>query len=268
MSEFVVRFPYALPRTAFSPREAARAGDVWRAFQDVAVEAATRRGWSPIRMRAVGTLWVVRSMTVVHHSETLFGEPLEGVSWVRRTRRGTLSTREVRLVHGDGVVAAGTQEWAHLTPSGPGRMPEEMERDLGAHDEGGVELPSFVAATNPPGTGFGFELEVWETWSDPIGHLNHPQYVDFCDESISRRLRARGVDPLELVPVAEQVTFRAEVKPRDRVTVQSSLVGATDDGTLVFDHRISTETTPRAADARTFRRALSEPDAFARAFRD
>lgn len=267
MSEYVVRFPYALPRTAFSPREAARAGDVWRAFQDIAVEAATRRAWSPMRMREAGSLWVVRSMTVVHHHESLFGEPLEGISWVRRTRRGTLSTREVRLVDRHGPVASGTQEWAHLTPSGPGRMPEAMERDLGTHDEGGIELPDLEAAPIDPVRTFGFDFEVWETWSDPIGHVNHPQYVDFCDESLSRHMRERGLDPLELVPVAEKLTFRAEIRPRAKVSVRSALVAELPDGALVFDHRIGTETTDRAADARTIRRALSDGEAFARAFR-
>lgn len=263
MSDPVVRFAYVLPRTAFSPREAARAGDVWRAFQDIAVEAATRRGWSPMRMRALGSVWVVRSMTVVHAHETLFGDPLEGSSWVRRTRRGMLSSREVRLLDANGTVASATQEWAHLGAAGLCRMPESMESDLGIHEEGGIELPAFASAE---GASFGFDFDVWETWSDPVGHVNHPQYVDFCDESLSRRLRSAGVDPLELVPVAESVTFRSEVKPREHVRVRTSLVGLTDDGALVFDHRIGTETVERAADARTIRRALSDANAFAAAF--
>lgn len=257
-NDAVVRFPYALPRTAFSPREAARAGDVWRAFQDIAVEAATRKGWSPMRMRASGSIWVVRSMTVLHAHETMFGEPLEGASWVRRTRRGMLSTREVRLYDSAGLVAAGSQEWAHLGVAGLCRMPQSMEDDLGLFDEGGVDLPSH---TPKEGASFGFEFEVWETWSDPVGHVNHPQYVDFCDESVSRHMRERGVDPLVLVPVAETVTFRAELKPRDRVRVSSKLVGVTASGDLVFEHVIGTEATPRAADARTVRRTLNaNPD--------
>lgn len=253
MSEFVVRFPYVLPRTAFSPRDAARAGDVWRAFQDVAVEAATLRGWSPIRMRDVGSYWVVRGMTVVHDRETCFGEPIEGVSWVRRFRRSTFSTREVRLLAGGHEVARGSQEWAHLGPNGPCRMPEAMENDLGVFDEGGVELPAFESHE---GASFTLSFEVWETWMDPLGHVNHPHYVDFCDEAISRRMRDHGLDPLALVPVAETVSFRSQVVARETAVVTTKAVGLTAHGDVVFEHLVATENTPRAAEATTVRRVL------------
>lgn len=254
MSDPVVRFPYVLPRTAFSPRDAARAGDVWRAFQDVAVEGATQRGWSPIRMREVGSYWVVRAMTVVHDRETQFGEAIEGVSWVRRMRRGTLSTREVRLRNGGVDIARGSQEWAHLGAEGLTRMPPEMASDLGIHEEGGVELPDVVEARE--GATFELGFEVWETWMDPLGHVNHPHYVDFCDESVSRFMRAKGLDPLSLVPVAESLTFRSQVVARERATVRSKVVGTTAEGDIVIDHLVSTDTTERATDARTIRRVL------------
>jgi len=232
---------------------------VWRAFQDVAVEAATKRGWSPLQMRDVGSVWIVRSMTVVHHRETCFGEPLEGVSWVSRTRRGTFSTREVRLALGDELVASGTQEWAHLGLNGPCRMPEAMEFDLGVLEAVGIELPGFEERT---GVSFEFDFEVWETWMDPVGHVNHPQYVDFCDENIARRMREAGLDPLALVPVAESATFRSQVIARERARVRTSVIGVTHSGAVVFDHRISTDTNDRNTDVRSIRTHLSDPDAF------
>lgn len=257
-----VAFPYHFPRTAFSPRDAARAGDVWRAFQDVAVDAATARGWSPLRMRDVGSVWIVRSMTVVHHRETAFGEPLTGISWVKRTRRGTFSTREVRLESDGAGVASGTQEWAHLGVGGPCRMPDAMHADLGELDEGGIELPAFEERA---GAGFEFEFDVWETWMDPVGHVNHPQYVDFCDEGLSRRLRAAGVDPLGLVPIAESATYRAQVVARERARVTSQVVGVTAEGAVVLDHRIGTEANPRTTDVRTVRTHRDDPVGFVRA---
>jgi len=257
-----VRFPYVLPRTAFSPRDAARAGDIWRAFQDVAVEAATKRGWSPLAMRDVGSIWIVRSMTVVHHRETRFGEPLDGESWVRRTRRGTFSTREVRLALDDGPIASGTQEWAHLGLGGPCRMPSAMEDDLGVLDEGGIELPDVEPRV---GESFEFGFDVWETWMDPVGHVNHPHYIDFCDENVSRRMRDAGLDPLDLVPIAESATFRAQVVAREQARVSSRAVGVTSSGAVVFDHRIATETNERNTDARTIRTHRADPAAFRRA---
>ena len=111
-------FSYELTRAAFSPRDAARAGDVWRGFQDVAVRAATLSGWSPMRMREIRSAFVVRTMRVGHHRETSFGEPLFATSWVSRWRRDMLSTREVRLACGGEPVAFGTQEWAHVGENG------------------------------------------------------------------------------------------------------------------------------------------------------
>lgn len=255
----VVRFPYVLPRTAFSPRDAARAGDIWRAFQDVAVEAASLRGWSPLRMREVGSVWIVRSMTALHARETCFGEPLEGVSWVKRTRRGTFSTREVRLEMDGVAIASGTQEWAHLGVNGPGRMPTEMEHDLGVVDEGGIELPTFEARE---GASFTIGFDVWETWMDPVGHVNHPHYIDFCDENVSRKMRDAGLDPIDLVPIGESAQFRSQVVARERVTVTTEVVGVTEGGAVVFDHRIGTEDNPRTTDVRTIRTMRGDPKAF------
>src|SRR5690606_37881573 len=79
-------FPVALPRNAFSARDAARAGDLWRAFQEVAVGASTRAGWSARRFSEAGTAFVVRTMSVRHARETYYGEPLHARTWVCRFR--------------------------------------------------------------------------------------------------------------------------------------------------------------------------------------
>ena len=81
-------------------------------------------------------------------------------------------------------------------------------------------------------------LEIWDVWADPLGHVNHPVYVDFCDEALSRSLRARGIEPARLVPVAEQVHFKGGVAPGDRVTVETEASGWDASGAAVFRQRI------------------------------
>lgn len=248
----VAEFTYTLPRTAFTSRERARGGDLLRAFQDVAVEAASMRGWPPPRMRAVGSVWIVRSITVEHVRETSFGERLRARSWVRRNRRSTLSTRELELHADDGLVARATQEWAHMGSDGPCRMPEAMERDLGIVDEGGVEFPPFDPATGPT---FRFAFEVWEVWMDPVGHVNHPQYVDFADECVMRAVRQRGADPVKVVPVADSVMYRKQLVAGDRATVETRVVGSRGPD-VVFSHRILGNDGQLAAEVTSARRGL------------
>lgn len=256
-------FDYELTRAAFSPRDAARAGDVWRGFQDVAVRAATRSGWSPMRMREVRSAFVVRTMTVVHHRETSFGERLQATSWVSRWRRGMLSTREVRLVHDGAPVASGTQEWAHVGEDAAlSRAPSEMITDLGETPSEAITLPAFVARDGRSAT---FSFRAWHTWMDPLGHVNHPQYVDFCDEATSDALAAVGASPLALAPVAEQVTFRVPVFAAEDVTVTTRLIGTYDD-VIVLAHTIGTARDPRCAEAVTHRRMVDGSDGLHRAF--
>jgi acyl-CoA thioesterase FadM len=252
----IYRFPYHLPRNAFSHRDAARAGDVWRAFQDIAVGAATRAGWPPGRFQETGTTFVVREMTVVHHREACFGEALEGSSWVRRFRRETLCTREVRLTAESGPIASGTQEWVHVGRDGkPARAPREMADLFALTEEGGVALPDVLrSATASPA--LRFELEPWHTWMDPLNHVNHPAYVDFCDEAIARIVAASGLDPADLVPIAESVTFMSPVVAREDVVVTSALVGRTAEGDAVFDHVIGTRDGSTRARATTARRLI------------
>src|SRR5688500_14285673 len=107
-------FDLHLPRNAFSPRDAARAGDIWRLLQDAAVLGSSRRGWTPERYREEGAAFVVRRMSVVHHREVAFGEPLTVLTWVSSFRRGMLSDRQIRVAsRGDPAVSA-SQDWVHV----------------------------------------------------------------------------------------------------------------------------------------------------------
>ncbi|MCA9575284.1 MAG: thioesterase [Polyangiales bacterium] len=260
MTQPVWEFPIELPRHAFSMRDAARAGDLWRAFQEAAVGASSRAGWSARRFREAGTAFVVRTMTVSHQRETYYGEPLHARTWVCRFRREMISSREVRILddHGALVVAA-TQEWVHidLAARTPVRAPEAVTLAFPEHDEGeGVSLPPFDAVEGPTDV---FELRPFYTSMDPLGHANHPAYVDWCDEATSRVMVRAGLDPLMLQPVAEQVVFRGGVGPDQRVEVQTRPVGITGRGDLVLRHRVRLDGDVRAADATTVRR-LHEAD--------
>jgi acyl-CoA thioesterase FadM len=60
---------------------------------------------------------------------------------------------------------------------------------------------------------------------DPLGHTNHPRYVDWADEALSRSLFAAGIDPTGLVPIAERVRFRAGARAIDTITVSGNRLG-------------------------------------------
>jgi len=260
-SETIWEFPYELPRNAFNARDAARAGDIWRAFQDVAVGAAARAGWPPHRFRDYGAAFVVRSQTVVHHRETRFGVRLRGQSWVTRFRRDTLCSREVRLFGEDGPVADGVQEWVHVGEDGRAcRAHPQVVADLRIH-EGGPPSP-VMPAFEPieGGVTFRHEFPIPFVIMDPLDHVNHPAYVDFVDESVSHLLYANQIRPLELVPVAETVTYYAPVVAPGPAFVETQLVGFTSGGAAVFDHVVGTESTPRSATARTVRTLATEPE--------
>ena len=81
-----------------------------------------------------------------------------------------------------------------------------------------------------------FELECWHAWMDPLGHVNHPAYVDWFDEALFRAMTAAGLEPVKLAPVAERVAFRSGVVERERVTVDTALVGQTAEGDAAFEH--------------------------------
>jgi acyl-CoA thioesterase FadM len=259
-SETLWEFPYELPRNAFNARDAARAGDIWRAFQDVAVGAAARAGWPPHRFREYGAAFVVRSQTVVHHRETHFGVRLRGQSWVTRFRRETLCSREVRLLAEDGPVADGVQEWVHVNEDGKAcRAHPQVVADLREH-EGGSPSPTMpVFDPVDDGVAFRIELPILFVTMDPLDHVNHPAYVDFVDESLAHLMFARGIAPLDVVPIAETVTFYAPIVAPGPVNVESRLVGFTAEGAAVFDHVVGTEAIPRSATARTIRTLAADP---------
>jgi acyl-CoA thioesterase FadM len=253
----VLSFPVLLQRNAFGPRLVARAGDVWRAMQDVVVDQSMSVGWTPERFVQTGTMFIVRSMTVQHLRDVRFAESLQGRTWPSRARRDMLFTREVRLFSGDELVIAGTQEWAYLSRSlEPMRAGKDIY-DAFALRPGypSVRLPDFTrvegAATHH------FRFTTWHLWMDPNAHVNHPAYVDYCDEGTHRVLAARGIDPQRLVPVAEEVHFRAAIGPEKEVEVETTWKGTVGDA-AVLGHRILADGTV-AATCTTVRRLADEP---------
>lgn len=212
-----------LPRDAASPRQVGRAGAVWRLMQELAVDGAAAVGWPPRRCRAAGFAFLVSEMTVHHYAEVGFGEALEGTTWMRRVRRGTLSDREVRL-HGRQLLAAGTQRWAHVSlgPDGPRpcrAAPPVLDAFAPVQGPDALALAAPAAATASPGEPFSFTLTVWHGWMDAMGHANHPATVDWCEEALAQALAARGLDPVAVVPLAEQVRFRRGVFAGDALTL-------------------------------------------------
>ena len=239
--EETLRFPVTLQRNAFGPRLVARAGDVWRAMQDVVVDQSASVGWTPERYVEANTMFVVRTMTVMHHREVRIGEALEGRTWPSRERRQMLFTRQVRLFAGDELLAGATQEWAYLSRSaaitGASIRAGKDIFDAFRIEEGfpEVELPSFVTVADQPTHVFDFTT--WHGWMDPHGHVNHAAYVDYCDEGIARVVAAAGEDPQALVPVAETVHFRAAIGAGELITVETTLAGRAG-AARVFKHRI------------------------------
>lgn len=231
-------FPVSLQRSSFGPRLAARAGDVWRAMQDVVVDQSASVGWTPERYVQANTMFVVRTMTVRHEREVRIHEPLHGRTWPSRARREMLFTREVRLFSGETLLAAATQEWAYLTRDlQPTRAGKELFDAFTLHPGyPEVALPPFTPAGAQPAHRFDFT--VWHGWMDPHAHVNHAAYVDFCDEGAARLVAAGGGDPQRLAPVAETVHFRAALGAAAQVTVETTPAGQGPQGALVFRHRV------------------------------
>ena len=186
-----------LPRNAFTPRDAARAGDVWRCCQDVAVLGAAGLGWDPKRFRAEGAAFVVREMTTVHHSEAVYGEVVDGRTWISQFRRGLLCTRQIRLSVDGRRLASSTQEWAHVSTEGgvmrAARAVPQLVADMAVEEPNeSVVLPAF---TDDPGAEHVFQFDLWHTHMDPLAHANHPAYVDWSEEALARLSHAAGIEP-------------------------------------------------------------------------
>ena len=229
--------PVVLQRNAFSPRLVARAADVWRAMQDIVVDESTAVGWPPEKYAQTGTMFVVRSMAVQHSRELKINEPLIGRTWVSRARREILFTRQVRLFGGTGLVATATQEWAYLardlSPIKPG---PELYEAFAIHDGfTSVELPD--APEKLTGPLHVFEFTTWHTWMDPFGHVNHPDYVEFCDEALCQVLASKGLPTQNIVPVAEEVSFKAAIPAGAKVRVETQLKGQLG-STVITAHKV------------------------------
>ncbi len=197
-------------------------------------------------------------MTVVHHREAVFGEPLTIETWVSTFKRGLVSHREVRVtVDGEPLVSA-TQEWVHVQTQptlSPSRAAPELVDALSPieHGAGHVVLPPMESSEGPELRAV--ELQLWHTWMDPLAHANHPAYVDWCDEAVCRRLASRGHDPQGLVPVAEYVHYRSGAMAPETVSVHSRVVGRTGDS-LALTHRLVGADGRLCATATTLRRHL------------
>lgn len=237
----LVEFGLTLSRHAFGPRERARAGHLWRLFQDAAIEGSSRRGWPPARYRELGSGFVVRRMTVVHHAEAVFGDAITARTWVSTFRRGMFSDREIRLsARAPGgeerPLASATQQWVYVTGAGlkPARAPDDMVESFDPGEREGDARPALPEpAQEEAGPSFRVELETWLTAMDPLAHANHPAYVDWADEALARWLAAGGHDPHGVVALGEEVVFRSGLVAPEPARVELSVVGPAGAGALV-----------------------------------
>lgn len=214
-----------------------------------------------MRYREVGTSFVVRSMLVVHHRETAYGDALRGTTWVSRFRREMLSTREVRIADASGPVASARQEWVHVSAAlAPARGSKELldafPVEPGPEGDVPPELPTLAHAVEPHPPHV-FSFPAWSTWMDPLAHANHPAYVDWCDEAICRAMLGAGLDPVALVPVGEDVLFKSGVVAGEDVRVETTAEGWTASGAAILSHRVLVGARPCAI-ATTTRRILGE----------
>ena len=236
----VWEFPLSLPRNAFTPREVPRAGDMWRVCQDVATLASIASGWSPARFRAERVAFIVYRMTMLHEAPTAYGARLDTQTWVSRMRRRTLCTREVRVRSEGALVASATQEWVHVDFDHlkPKQATHEAAAAFPETDAGpSVDLPAHEERSGDEDQ---FSFHMWQTWADPLAHANHPAYIDWCDEGTSRRMAAKGLDPVLLRPIAEQVTFRSAVLPGEDVDVVTRRIGVIGSDAVVLRHELRT----------------------------
>lgn len=263
-----------VPRYGFSLRERARPGAIWRALQEAAVLGSASCGWPPHRYRAEGCAFVVRRMRVVHDDELRYGEALRATTWIRAFQRGLISHREIRLHAPDGrSIARATQEWVHVRfdadrgPSSlrPARASPELCEALAVEEgDASPELPDLTEPVDGPEHTLVVPLRLVEM--DPLGHLNHPTYIDLADEHIARRLLDAGVQPVAVRPVAEQITFRAGLTAPGDVTLRSRALGRSG-SSGVFAHHLHTPDGALAAEARTVRAVEGVPlDALIHAF--
>ena len=257
--------PLALPRHAVSPRQVARAAEIWRLFQVAAVEDSTRHGWGPQRMFAENSAFIVANQCAVHLREASYGERLWARTWVRDFRRNMITRREVRVMGEGGPVALATQQWVYVDASQkPARAPQALVDDFPIFETTTPpqRVPALTRAAGAPGAQAESlaVFEIWQTWMDPIGHLNHPFYLDLCEEAVARKVASAGLAPEAVQPVAEQVRFRRPVMRGERVHVRTRLLGRTDDGAAVLRHVLDDGADTVYAEAHTVRRLTDGGD--------
>jgi len=122
----------------------------------------------------------------------------------------------------------------------PARAPEALSSAFLPHDEPndpGATLPEIAEPAGEPAL-HRFELTPWFTWMDPLDHVNHPAYVDFCDEAIARVAHGAGIAPLGLRPRAERMTYSRGLGALETAVVETRLKGRTADGAVVCEHQI------------------------------
>ncbi len=258
-----------LPRHSFTPREVARASDLWRVCQDVALEGSTLAGWPPMRYVQVGSAYVVRQMTVLHPREIAPTATLWAKTWVSENKRGLISVREIRLYDSEEMrdpVTYATQEWAHIDrTAGLKRAPRELVESFELITlDGPTVLPEPAKENDGPEFVFGFRC--WHIWRDALGHLNHPDYVDACDEGIYERAHAAGLRTELIQAFGERLLYRASVNAGDDVRVYTRLAGTLDAERCTFKHRVMVG--DRLCVEGTSVRGYPEPGALLAAFSD
>ncbi len=201
----------ALPRNAFGPRDTARAADLWRAAQDVAVAASTDRGWPPSRYRDASTAFVVRAGVGIHHREVRFGEPLHARSWVSDFRRDTFSARQVQVFGTHGLIFDVLQEWVHVQMP-DGRMCRASPELRASFEVARLEpLPELPETQLDPVPDEGFKHTVFHVAMDPLGHVNHPATLDLAEECVARWFVARGGDPQAVEALGERIVWKLPI---------------------------------------------------------
>jgi acyl-CoA thioesterase FadM len=234
-------FPIHLPRHSFTPREVARASDIWRVCQDVALEGSTRGGWPPSRYLEENNAYVMRKMTVAHLREVSPMSTLFAKTWVSKNRRDTINIREIRLYDAETMrdpVSIATQEWAHIDRAkGLSRAPKSLVDAFAVMDiDPSVTLPEPTKIE--AGTEHLFSFKCWHIWRDALGHLNHPSYVDAFDEGIYSVAHGKKLETAGIRAHGEQITYRSSINAGDDVQVLTKRVGTIDDVTCVFEQQM------------------------------
>lgn len=234
------RFDLTLPRHAFGPRETARPAEIWRTLQDVAVLASSQAGYTPRDYRDQRVSWVMRTMTVRHRAEVSFGDHVAAETWISTFERDIFSNRQIRLAMDGRDVVQADQRWVHvrLPDLKPVRASTELKAALGElRPPLGLDLPKRDRSVSHAPL-YSNTFDSWHSQMDPLGHANHPAYVDWLEEAWCRWLARNDIDPQQSVAVAESVTFRSGVVAPALVTVELTLTGLTDAGEACLDAEV------------------------------